>query len=72
MATLTPNNATDYSTAAELLAACAASSAASIFWQDPSVALWVKAVFANSNVSRGVPGCPSREVADAVYAILGA
>ncbi len=72
MSTLTPNNATDYSTAHELLAACAAHSASNIFWQNPSVAHWVKAVFANSNVSRGVPGCPSREVADAVYAILGA
>jgi hypothetical protein len=62
----------DYSTADELIAALVTnSSVASINWQDPSVALWVKAVLANG-FSVGTPGCPSREVADAVLAIYGA
>lgn len=64
--------ATDYSTADAIIAALKATSAASIDWMDPSTALWIKAVAANSNVSRGVPGCPSQEIAEYVYAVLGA
>jgi len=41
------------------------------FWTDPTAALWAKACVA-AGKSVGVPGCPSREVADAMFAIMGA
>ena len=63
--------APDYSTADEIIAALKASSTTNIYWQDPSVALWMKAVAAAGH-SRGVAGCPSQEVAEYVYAVLGA
>jgi hypothetical protein len=67
-----PGPGVDYSTADALIGALVTSgSAASIAWQDPSVALWVKAVIA-AGYSVGLPGCPSREVADIVYAVYGA
>ena len=46
-------------------------SATVAFWTDPSAALWVKACIA-AGYSVGVAGCPSREVADWMYATLGA
>lgn len=63
--------APDYSTADAIIAALKASSAASIDWMDPTTALWVKAVAAAGH-SRGVPGAPTLEIAEYVYAVLGA
>ncbi len=67
----TAPGAPSYSAADEIIAALRASSAASINWQDPHTALWIKAVAAAGH-SSGVAGCPSQEVARFVYAVLGA
>lgn len=61
----------DYSSADAIIAALKGSSAASIDWTDPTTALWIKAVAA-AGYSRGVAGCPSQEVAEFAYAVLGA
>lgn len=63
--------APNYSTADEIIAALKASSATNIFWQDPATALWIKAVAA-AGYSRGVAGCPSLELAEYAYAVMGA
>lgn len=41
------------------------------YWTDPSAALWAKACVA-AGKSVGVAGCPSREVADFMFAVMGA
>ena len=41
------------------------------YWTDPSAALWAKACIA-AGKSVGVPGCPSSEVADFMFAVMGA
>ena len=64
-------NDLNYSQSDNIIGAVNALSAANIFWQDPSVALWVKACVAAGH-SVGVPGCPSREVADTMLATLRA
>ena len=71
MATNYTAPAPDYSTADAIIAALKASSAGSINWTDPSTALWIKAVAAAGH-SAGVAGCPSQEIAEYVYAVLGA
>jgi len=63
--------APSYSDADEIVAALKASSAINIYWQDPAAALWITAVAAAGH-SRGVAGCPSQELAEYVYAVLGA
>ncbi len=52
-------------------AAAAAGSVGSLFYPDMSVALYVKACVAGGT-SAGRPGAPSLEVAQAMYAALGA
>lgn len=64
-------NDLSYSQSSNMIGAAKASSASHIFWHDPAVALWVKACVA-AGKSVGVAGCPSREVADTMRAILGA
>lgn len=64
-------NGIDFSSADAIIAALKASSASNIFWADPATALWIKAVAA-AGYSAGVAGCPSREIADYAYAVLGA
>jgi hypothetical protein len=64
-------NDLNYSQSDAVIGAVKALSASNIFWMDPSVALWVKACVA-LGYSAGVPGCPSREVADTMLATLGA
>jgi hypothetical protein len=64
-------NDLNYSQSDNIIGAVKASSASSIFWMDPSVALWVRACVAAGH-SVGIPGCPSREVADTMLATLGA
>ncbi len=71
MATNYTAPAPDYSTADEIIAALKTSSALNIYWQDPAVALWIKAV-ATAGYSRGVAGCPSLELAEYAYAVMGA
>lgn len=71
MATNYTAPAPNYSTADEIIAALQASSALNIYWQDPATALWIKAVAA-AGYSRGVAGCPSQEIAEYVYAVMGA
>ncbi len=55
----------------QALASAAVHSNEAAFWTDPSTALWAKACIA-AGKSVGVAGCPSREVADFMYAVLGA
>jgi len=71
MSAATPNSFANQSTGQELVATAGATSASNIFWTDPSVALWAKACVV-AGYSRGLPGCPSREVADFMYLTLGA
>lgn len=71
MATNYTAPAPNYSTADEIITALKASSALNICWQDPAVALWIKAVAA-AGYSRGVVGCPSLELAEYAYAVMGA
>ena len=55
----------------QLIVDAGADSDITTYWTDPSAALWAKACVA-AGKSVGVAGCPSREVADFMFAVLGA
>jgi hypothetical protein len=67
------------STAAQAVIGAVANAAANpsvnptshVVWMEPNMSLWVKACIA-AGKSVGMPGCPSREEADLMLAVLGA
>jgi len=65
-----PGNFADQSLG-QSLADAGADSDTTGYWTDPSAALWAKACVA-AGKSVGVAGCPSREVADFMFAVMGA
>ncbi|MFI5117825.1 MAG: hypothetical protein ACHP8B_14135 [Terriglobales bacterium] len=60
----------DYSLAQEVIDALVDSDVSG-YWQDASAALWLKACI-TAGRSKGVAGCPSLELAEYAYAVMGA